>query len=132
MSWNIQLFLSFHTVHIKQRGFFWMSYFYFLTLFILLYEKCWLPAFHSSNHPMPMCCLYLQHPITWLLHRFLDYSIVFLLGLVGWCCMCKQSGNSIDHRLLHCSYVVLWSLVFCLFGLCLWAFWRCWSVGKGV
>jgi hypothetical protein len=59
--------------------------------------------------------------------------------------MCKRSGVSIDHVLLHCHYAhKLWSLVFCLFGihyvlvgcsgyirLCLKGSWICWSVGEG-
>lgn len=32
--------------------------------------------------------------------------------------MCKKSGESVDHLLLHCDFASrLWSLVFCLFGL---------------
>jgi hypothetical protein len=38
--------------------------------------------------------------------------------IVGWCCMCKSSGESTDHLLLHCDIAQgLWSLIFCLFGL---------------
>ena len=53
---------------------------------------------------------------------------------VDWCCLCKQSGESVDHLLLHCSMALeLWSLVFGLFGvdwvmpgkvLHLWADWE--------
>ena len=56
------------------------------------------------------------------------------LIIIGWCCLCKQSGESVDHLLLHCSLArELWSLVFGLFGvswvmLChvlhLWAGWQ--------
>jgi hypothetical protein len=35
--------------------------------------------------------------------------------VVGWCCMCKQSGESINH-LLHCEVAqALWSVVLALF-----------------
>jgi hypothetical protein len=37
--------------------------------------------------------------------------------IVDWCCMCKVSGESVDHLLLHCSIAWgLWSLVFSMFG----------------
>lgn len=37
--------------------------------------------------------------------------------IVEWCCMCKASGESPKHLLLHCGVAQsLWSLVFCLFG----------------
>jgi hypothetical protein len=39
------------------------------------------------------------------------------LIIIDWCCMCKQSGESVDHLLLHCSLArELWSMVFVLFG----------------
>jgi hypothetical protein len=29
-----------------------------------------------------------------------------------WCCMCKHSGESIDHLLLHCDVAIeLWNMV---------------------
>jgi hypothetical protein len=38
--------------------------------------------------------------------------------IVDWCCMCKSSGESTDHFLLHCDVAQgLWSMMFCLFGL---------------
>jgi hypothetical protein len=34
-----------------------------------------------------------------------------------WCCMCKKSGESIDHLLLHCEVAIeVWNLVCQLFG----------------
>jgi hypothetical protein len=40
------------------------------------------------------------------------------LIIVDWCCLCKQSGESVDHLLLHCSMASeLWSMVFGLYGL---------------
>jgi hypothetical protein len=40
--------------------------------------------------------------------------------VVGWCCMCKQSGESINHILLHCEVArALWSVVLMSHGLCL-------------
>ncbi len=39
------------------------------------------------------------------------------LIIVDWCCMCTQSGESVDHLLLHCRLAgELWSMVFALFG----------------
>ena len=34
-----------------------------------------------------------------------------------WCCMCGQSGETMDHLLLHCGFAcVMWSYVFRLYG----------------
>lgn len=39
------------------------------------------------------------------------------LIIVDWCYMCTQSGESVDHLLLHCRLAgELWSMVFALFG----------------
>jgi hypothetical protein len=39
------------------------------------------------------------------------------LIVVDWCCMCKRSGESINHLLLHCEVArTLWSVLFTLFG----------------
>jgi hypothetical protein len=33
--------------------------------------------------------------------------------MVGWCCMCKRDGETVDHLLIHCAAVhVLWNYVF--------------------
>jgi hypothetical protein len=38
--------------------------------------------------------------------------------LVSWCCMCKASGESVEHLLLHCPYAKeMWDMVFALFGI---------------
>ena len=58
------------------------------------------------------------------------------LLLIDWCCMCKASGESIDHLFLHCPIARdLWSLAFSAFGV--WwvmpchilAILQCWSTG---
>jgi hypothetical protein len=37
--------------------------------------------------------------------------------VIEWCCLCKKSGESIDHLLLHCEVARdLWSYVLILFG----------------
>jgi hypothetical protein len=37
--------------------------------------------------------------------------------VVEWCYMCKKSGESIDHLLIHCAVAIeLWSSILCLFG----------------
>jgi hypothetical protein len=36
---------------------------------------------------------------------------------IEWCCLCKKSGESIDHLLLHCEITRdLWSYILILFG----------------
>ena len=36
--------------------------------------------------------------------------------VVRWCCMCKHSGEFVNHLLLHCEVAqALWSVVFSLF-----------------
>ena len=38
--------------------------------------------------------------------------------LVGWCCMCCCSGETMEHLLLHCNVAFkTWSIVFRTFGL---------------
>lgn len=38
--------------------------------------------------------------------------------LVNWCCMCKDSGEYVDHLLLHCPIAHnLWTFIFFVFGL---------------
>ena len=38
--------------------------------------------------------------------------------IIDWCCMCKSSGESVNHLLLHCPLAQdLWNLVFTLFGI---------------
>ncbi len=38
--------------------------------------------------------------------------------LVSWCCMCKASGESVGHLLLHYPYAKeIWDMVFALFGI---------------
>jgi hypothetical protein len=37
--------------------------------------------------------------------------------VIEWCCMCKKSGESIDHLLLHCDVARdIWSFFYILFG----------------
>jgi hypothetical protein len=37
--------------------------------------------------------------------------------VMEWCCLCKKSGESIDHLLLHCEVAqALWSYILILFG----------------
>jgi hypothetical protein len=37
--------------------------------------------------------------------------------MIEWCCLCKKSGESIDHLLLHCEIARdLWSYILILFG----------------
>jgi hypothetical protein len=37
--------------------------------------------------------------------------------VVEWCCMCKKSGESIDHFLIHCEVArELWSFILHLCG----------------
>ena len=39
-------------------------------------------------------------------------------SLVGWCCMCRCSGEMVDHLFFHCDVVyLLWSFVFRTFGI---------------
>jgi len=40
------------------------------------------------------------------------------VAVVDWCYMCKKSGESVNHLLLHCPIAYdLWSMVWALFGL---------------
>lgn len=37
--------------------------------------------------------------------------------VLDWCYMCKRARETLDHLLLHYDYAcVIWSFVFCLFG----------------
>jgi hypothetical protein len=37
--------------------------------------------------------------------------------VVDWCCMCKKSGESMDHLLLHCEITsALWNSLFSCVG----------------
>ena len=37
--------------------------------------------------------------------------------MVGWCCLCRSAGESVDHLFLHCGVArELWSCVFRSFG----------------
>jgi hypothetical protein len=39
-------------------------------------------------------------------------------SLVSWCCMCQQSGEIVEHLLLHCDIASgLWNVVFAVFGI---------------
>jgi hypothetical protein len=39
--------------------------------------------------------------------------------VIEWCCMCKKSGESIEHLLLHCEVARdLFSYILIIFGLC--------------
>ena len=39
--------------------------------------------------------------------------------VLEWCYMCKRCGESVDHLLLHYPIAYeMWSMVFCLFGIC--------------
>jgi hypothetical protein len=39
------------------------------------------------------------------------------IPMVERCCMCKSSGESVDHLLLHCDTTYeLWSYIFSMFG----------------
>ena len=38
--------------------------------------------------------------------------------MVKWCCMCKKTGESVDHHLLHCEVAgKLQNYIFTLFGI---------------
>ncbi len=64
------------------------------------------------------CCIWrVKGPL--LDVRFLPWSMDNLprryICIVEWCCMCKKSGEYVDHLLLHCEFAFqLWSLVFFL------------------
>jgi hypothetical protein len=37
--------------------------------------------------------------------------------MVGWCCLCKSSGESVNHLLLHCRVArEVWNFILCAFG----------------
>jgi hypothetical protein len=36
--------------------------------------------------------------------------------VMEWCCLCKTSGESIDHLFLHCVVVCVFSVVWCSLG----------------
>ena len=37
--------------------------------------------------------------------------------MVGWCCLCKSSGESVNHLLLHCRVArKVWNFILCAFG----------------
>jgi hypothetical protein len=38
--------------------------------------------------------------------------------MADWCCMCRCSGETVDHLLLHCNVAYeLWSFMFHFFGI---------------
>ena len=48
------------------------------------------------------------------------------LIIMDWCCMCKSSGETANHLLLHCPIAVeLWSMVLIIFGIA-------WVMPRGV
>ena len=58
--------------------------------------------------------------------------------IIDWCCMCKNSGESPSHLLLHCPVArEIWNFIFSLFGL-KWVMPKevrgllaCWWIGRG-
>ena len=49
----------------------------------------------------------------------LGFAIAFgMIVLAGWCCMCKNAEESVDHLLLHCwAARQLWHFVFKFVGI---------------
>jgi hypothetical protein len=83
---------------------------------------------HVSN-PFPWRCIWMS--MAPLRVTFLDWyaafgSILTMDNLrkrkimVGWCFMCKKSGETVDNLMLHCVIAsALWYSIFYLFGLAL-------------
>ena len=46
--------------------------------------------------------------------------------VVGWCCLCKASGELVDHLFLHCPMAV------CLWNFVLWSFGVQWVISTGL
>ncbi len=67
-----------------------------------------------------------------MLGHFFSYGQqlwVIYLNL-DWCCICKNSGETVEYFLLHCSVARdFWSLVFALSRI-FWVMFKCWLVGK--
>jgi hypothetical protein len=41
-----------------------------------------------------------------------------IMMIIDWCCMCKTSGQSLEHLLLHCMVARdIWLYVWALFGM---------------
>lgn len=58
------------------------------------------------------------YPVAWNKILTCDNLIKQGFSLVGWCCLCRCSGETLDHLLIHCDIAyVLWSLVFRIFGI---------------
>lgn len=90
--------------------------FIMMVLFNFSVEWSWEPLLCNSivivNHNR-------RNSVTkWMLKRiYMKRHII----VIYWCCLCKKSGVSIDHLLLHCEWAsALWNSIFGLFGL-VWA-----------
>ena len=110
-------------------------------------------SLYSLFHPSGFCCQILLFHLfetsvsvsaSLLVHCWAESLIsqsapsLSLLSLLDWCCMCKNSGESPSHLLLHCSVARdLWNSIFSLFGL-QWVMpidvrdlLACWWAGRG-
>lgn len=67
-------------------------------------------------------------------YRYYGESLDRTISIFDWCCMCKLSGETTDHLLLHCDRVWLMvnGVAFLACNRSCWeGLWSCWSVGVG-
>ena len=89
------------------------------------YYKALSPTGYYSFPLKPICKAKISRKIAFFTWTTTKWKILTMdnlrkqgLCVVDWCSMCKRSGESADHLVLHCCFAYdIWSMVFGMFGL---------------